>query len=339
VSVGDLDNDGAPDYVSLNAESGVTTIDLTTVLVRYHPETQAFSFDTYTTGPYPYSEVLSSDLGKLAGSDDCKDLAVLATEQTKSGIHDVILIFKNRMENGFCTGIMELNTAIPTNYSTSHIGDLKVRDIDNDGNAEILVGDHNTLAIYGNEVTGYGVKHVYSFFAAATTQVGGIALAKFNGMDEDVVVVGKTLRPDLGSWVGFALFFDNQGGSLTSGAELFNYLDAYNIGLTDTPVSLGIGDMNGDGAKDLVFLKGYWYNEMYLVQQDISSYRKGDVNCDGSISFGDINPFVSALSSRQQYETAYPYCFYSLADINRDGVVSFADINPFVALLSGPAGQ
>jgi hypothetical protein len=56
----------------------------------------------------------------------------------------------------------------------------------------------------------------------------------------------------------------------------------------------------------------------------------GDVNLDGYLDFGDINPFVAVLTGGDtdpQHRAA--------ADINRDGQPDFADINPFVALLSG----
>jgi hypothetical protein len=62
--------------------------------------------------------------------------------------------------------------------------------------------------------------------------------------------------------------------------------------------------------------------------------RRGDLNCDGSVNFGDINPFVLALSNPSLYQSIYPEC-YPTGDINNDGTVSFRDINPFVALLSG----
>jgi hypothetical protein len=59
------------------------------------------------------------------------------------------------------------------------------------------------------------------------------------------------------------------------------------------------------------------------------------LNCDGAIDFGDINPFVLALTDPSQYQQAYPDCDFMNADINEDGSVDFGDINPFVALLAG----
>jgi hypothetical protein len=61
----------------------------------------------------------------------------------------------------------------------------------------------------------------------------------------------------------------------------------------------------------------------------------GDLNCDGTVGFGDINPFVLALTNPAGYATAYPNCNIMNGDINQDGTVGFGDINPFVALLTG----
>ncbi len=63
---------------------------------------------------------------------------------------------------------------------------------------------------------------------------------------------------------------------------------------------------------------------------------RGDLNCDGSVNFSDINPFVLALASGETgYYDAFPDCHWYNGDINSDGEVEFGDINPFVALLSG----
>jgi len=56
----------------------------------------------------------------------------------------------------------------------------------------------------------------------------------------------------------------------------------------------------------------------------------GDMNCDGALDFGDINPFVLALTNPAQYEVLFPDCYLMNADINRDCWVGFGDINPFV---------
>ncbi len=76
----------------------------------------------------------------------------------------------------------------------------------------------------------------------------------------------------------------------------------------------------------------------------------GDLNCDGTVDFGDINPFIMFLSNYSVWRNTYPDCPPENGDINCDGTSgqsSFGDINPFVALMSqcnmgcpcpGPAG-
>ena len=65
----------------------------------------------------------------------------------------------------------------------------------------------------------------------------------------------------------------------------------------------------------------------------------GDLNCDGLVDFGDINPFVLYLSNPSGWQATYPACPMLNGDINGDGTYggsSFGDINPFVVLLSTP---
>lgn len=62
----------------------------------------------------------------------------------------------------------------------------------------------------------------------------------------------------------------------------------------------------------------------------------GDLNCDGTVDFDDIDPFVLALSGSAGYEAEFPDCDQLLADCDGDGVVDFNDIDAFVGLLTGP---
>ncbi len=59
----------------------------------------------------------------------------------------------------------------------------------------------------------------------------------------------------------------------------------------------------------------------------------GDLNCDGALSFADINPFVDALIDLEDYYSAYPCCNHLWGNIDGNGSVGFEDINPFVDLL------
>jgi len=62
----------------------------------------------------------------------------------------------------------------------------------------------------------------------------------------------------------------------------------------------------------------------------------GDLNCDGFIDLGDINPFVAYLSNYSAWQAEFTGCNPLNGDINGDGTYgqeSFGDINPFVELL------
>jgi Tol biopolymer transport system component len=67
----------------------------------------------------------------------------------------------------------------------------------------------------------------------------------------------------------------------------------------------------------------------------IAALARGDLNCDGLVNNGDIDPFVLDLTQRGAYRLAYPNCNEMLGDINADGLVNNGDIDAFVALLTG----
>ena len=65
--------------------------------------------------------------------------------------------------------------------------------------------------------------------------------------------------------------------------------------------------------------------DLVFFLQGTDSFLVGDVNCDGSVDFLDISPFIAHLSSG---------VFSDKADIDGNGIVDFLDISPFIALLS-----
>jgi hypothetical protein len=75
---------------------------------------------------------------------------------------------------------------------------------------------------------------------------------------------------------------------------------------------------------------GFW------VSAVVVSVCVGDMNCDGHINFGDINPFVQYLTGYASWLATYPGCSPLNGDINCDGVygqAKFGDINSFVTLI------
>ncbi len=95
-----------------------------------------------------------------------------------------------------------------------------------------------------------------------------------------------------------------------------------------------------DAAEDL-YAGGQYYN-VNTGANDIAVFKYaalagliGDLNCEGIVNLGDINPFVLALSDPAAYAATYPDCQITNGDCNGDGLVDFDDINAFVALLAG----
>ena len=60
---------------------------------------------------------------------------------------------------------------------------------------------------------------------------------------------------------------------------------------------------------------------------------RGDMNCDGRVTFTDIDPFVAALGGESAWNVSHPNCPWLNADCNGSGTVTFADIDPFVAVI------
>ncbi len=107
-------------------------------------------------------------------------------------------------------------------------------------------------------------------------------------------------------------------------------------------------DVNGDGEYndptssyyDPNFPADEAYNALLYIGALVpgtSPNCVGDLNCDGTINFGDINPFVLYLSNFAAWQSAFQGCAPENGDINCDGIYgqgSFGDINPFVALMT-----
>jgi hypothetical protein len=74
-------------------------------------------------------------------------------------------------------------------------------------------------------------------------------------------------------------------------------------------------------------------DNMYVTPQVVLHH--GDLNCDGTVNFGDINPFVQYLSNYAAWQNGHPGCNPANGDVNGDGTYpSFGDINPFVNCLT-----
>ncbi len=93
-------------------------------------------------------------------------------------------------------------------------------------------------------------------------------------------------------------------------------------------------DCNGNGVPDYQDIgSGGSYDDNENGVPDECEKLAGDLNCDGVVSFADINPFILLITDLEDYLAQFPNCVRINGDINGDGVVNFADINPFVNLI------
>ncbi len=117
----------------------------------------------------------------------------------------------------------------------------------------------------------------------------------------------------------------------------------------DGAIRTAIADRTGNGTLDLlvvglsgqvVFLENDFLPAASLDENDNGipdecETLPGDMNCDGAVSVGDINPFVLALTDPAGYAAMFPDCNILNGDCSDDGLVTVGDINCFVALVTG----
>jgi hypothetical protein len=65
----------------------------------------------------------------------------------------------------------------------------------------------------------------------------------------------------------------------------------------------------------------------------------GDLNGDDLVNFGDLSPFVKALTDIPGYEAMFPGLDrVARCDVSGDGLCNFGDLTPFANLLTGGPG-
>jgi WD40 repeat protein len=112
---------------------------------------------------------------------------------------------------------------------------------------------------------------------------------------------------------------------IADGEVALTYLDE--VSSAGTPLSF-----SDDGLR---YSYGFAYGAGggVVVARNPFGHLLADLNCDGRVSFDDIEPFVAALVAEAAYYEMQPHCRWESADVDRDGVVGFADVDAFVACL------
>ena len=126
---------------------------------------------------------------------------------------------------------------------------------------------------------------------------------------------------------GASMRFSNRGGLPAVLALAQLGLTFLGVGGCPALPDLGSAAPEGNGPAEKLLAR-----QSDLVPDEVVP---GDLNCDGTVDFGDINPFVLRLTGPAEYQSEYPDCPDANGDINADGGVDFGDINPFVVLVDG----
>ena len=132
-----------------------------------------------------------------------------------------------------------------------------------------------------------------------------------------------------------------QSTSTETGSDL--YFTFYWGDTTNTVVGLVSGSAS---ATHIYALYGY-YDITVTVKRGVGGtesdpstarsvhmFKSGDTNSDGSVSWRDIDPFVTAMSGQSAYYAAYPTGYFYTGDCNFDRHINWRDIDPFVARMN-----
>jgi hypothetical protein len=72
------------------------------------------------------------------------------------------------------------------------------------------------------------------------------------------------------------------------------------------------------------------------------AFMPGDLNGDDMVNFGDLTPFVLALTDTAAYDAMFPELVdtrVGRCDTSGDSACNFGDLTPFVNLLTGEPGS
>ncbi len=298
---GDLDADGDVDLAI--PDEGANTV----IVLRNNGDGSFGNASSFAVGARPY------DLA-LADADHDDDLDLVTVNRDSSDIS----VLRNDGTGSF---------APAENYTVGAGAGprtLALGDFNGDGYTDVATANHDTgtISILVNDGSGG--------FAAPLT-------AALDEQRQPVRLAAADL--DCDGHVDLAITNVAAGGSVVSlllGRGDGTFLTEVNYAVASDPRGVVAGDLDADTDSDLVIVGAVANAVSVLINHGCGPFVRGDLDCDGSVGFGDINPFVLALMDPAGYEAAFPTCSILHADCNANGLVEFGDINPFIAILTGP---
>ncbi|MFC1505138.1 FG-GAP-like repeat-containing protein, partial [Thermodesulfobacteriota bacterium] len=247
--------------------------------------------------PDPFSGVSGTDIG--ADSDELVDISLGDVD----GDGDLDVLAANRgqtnklyLNNGTQTpflGINGTNIGSDTDETTS----IAVGDVDDDGDLDVVTGNQDAIKLYLNNGTSNPFSGISSI-PIGEEPGGAVELVDIDGDDDLDIVAKVTMVPYQ------AKLFLNNGTS-----NPFSGVIGINIGADSTwnTNDFAVGDVDGDGAIDVVVSNHDQTNKLYLnngtadpfgdvigrdigQEQDWTNYvALGDVDGDGDLDVVAIN--------------------------------------------------
>lgn len=194
------------------------------------------------------------------------------------------------------------------------------------------------------------------FVGGAFTQAGGVAaeaIARWDGRGWAPLGAGLSMNGTFGAQVLALETLPAPGGALLVAGGLFEragHVNVRNLAAWDGAAWADVAGGADAAVAALAASPGWTGPRLFvggqftLVGAGVLSYGvaclesalpplPGDMNCDGLVDEGDIDPFVQALVKPGDYQRAWPSCALGRGDFNGDGRVDNEDIDPFVARL------
>ena len=232
VAIGDLDGDGKPDLAVANDDSATVSVFRNTATTGSIGQGSFAARVDFATGNTPTSIAI----GDLDG-DGKPDLAV-----TNSGSATVSVLRNTATIGSISTGSFAAKLDFATGNSPTSIA---IVELDGDGKPDLAIGHGFTISILRNTATNGNVSFASKVDFAIGEFAGQIAIGD---LDAD----GK---PDLaGNWGDSVFVLRNTATSGTISTSSFAAKIGFNT--ANSPRSVAIGDLDGDGKPDLSVVGG-----------------------------------------------------------------------------------